>query len=540
MHRGKTPLAALWPAFGPATWVSATVAVAFVIWQATASPAAGAREVVSDLLPIPLALTATVLAVLAARHAVDDRPTYRAWLVIAVGFAFYGLGDALWAYCELVRDSSPFPSVADAGYLAFYPMVLLGLLSFRGPSRTRAANLRLGLDVAIVVLAGAMVAWYLVIGDVVTGDASTSWLLIAYPVGDLVLIFGLATTLMRGLGSSSAPALRLLMVGLGAFVVADLGFGHLEVSGSYTAGSWPDSFWLVALVFMVAAAERQLRAGHDRRRRASVLALTQPGEAGQPISLLPYVAVIVGYGLLIAVARQRVQYPVDSLLIGAVALTGVVVVRQLAALRDNMALAEQFRRLATTDALTGLINRRHLLDLTEHALAMTRLDDRPLAVLMIDVDHFKTINDTYGHAIGDETLRWLAQRCPAMLRPSDVVSRFGGDELVVLMPDTTLADAIAAAERLRADVADHRTPIVGGPAAISLSIGVAGADGCADVESLLRGADAALYAAKRAGRGCTRVHPGWPLAELGTEPGGVAADLSRPRGLTPASEQSLT
>ena len=160
--------------------------------------------------------------------------------------------------------------------------------------------------------------------------------------------------------------------------------------------------------------------------------------------------------------------------------------------------------LANTDAVTGLFNRRYLETHFADLFARARANGTPLVVLMLDIDAFKPVNDRFGHAAGDRALQAVATRLSASVRGSDMVVRYGGDELVVVMPDTDLATARRIAERLRATV--EATPI-GGPDAraadvcITVSIGVAALEpGDVDGPALLGRADAALFVAKRAGR----------------------------------------
>jgi diguanylate cyclase (GGDEF)-like protein len=156
---------------------------------------------------------------------------------------------------------------------------------------------------------------------------------------------------------------------------------------------------------------------------------------------------------------------------------------------------------ALSDELTRLPNRRALLALAEEALQRARRRGTPLALLMVDADHFKRINDEHGHATGDEVLRALAQRLSGSLRGGDRVGRLGGEEFVVLLPqaDADLAQAIA--ERMRAAVAQAPLPTAAGPLAVTVSIGLAQlGPQAASVGALLAAADAALYQAKSAGR----------------------------------------
>ena len=160
-------------------------------------------------------------------------------------------------------------------------------------------------------------------------------------------------------------------------------------------------------------------------------------------------------------------------------------------------LRGEFQHLAMRDSLTGAMMRRVLIDASEQELARCRRHGRSMALLMLDIDHFKAINDTHGHQTGDRVLVDVVQRISALLRRPDLLARFGGEEFVLLLPETTEEEAVAVAGRIRAAVA---APVEGLPA-ITVSIGVTTnrADE-ARVDTLLSRADRALYKAKVGGR----------------------------------------
>jgi len=157
--------------------------------------------------------------------------------------------------------------------------------------------------------------------------------------------------------------------------------------------------------------------------------------------------------------------------------------------------------LAAVDGLTGVLNRRSLLGAAASAERRETCGEEQVAML-IDVDHFKEINDTYGHAVGDDVLRQVAAALRACCRQSDLVGRYGGEEFLVILDRTRLADALVLAESMRYSVASISTP----RGSVSVSIGIAeiGEDGGTLDEAILR-ADAAMYEAKAAGRNCVRV-----------------------------------
>ena len=168
-------------------------------------------------------------------------------------------------------------------------------------------------------------------------------------------------------------------------------------------------------------------------------------------------------------------------------------------------------RLAVTDALTGLANRRRFFIESERILEGHRRSQRRASLLFIDIDHFKQVNDTYGHIVGDAALCHVVDAIEPHVRKSDLIARYGGEEFVVLLPETSHRAALVAAERMRCAVADK--PFEGLPEAphtlaLTVSIGVAsyrpGARQTPDIDVLIQNADAALYEAKQAGR--DRVH----------------------------------
>ena len=159
----------------------------------------------------------------------------------------------------------------------------------------------------------------------------------------------------------------------------------------------------------------------------------------------------------------------------------------------------ELQRLATTDSLTGLANRRAFFERGQPALETARRYGHHVSMLMIDVDHFKNVNDRHGHSFGDATLRLLADRLREVLRQADLIARIGGEEFVALMPETELDAAMLAAERLR-EMCDGLAPDASAQAAISVSVGVAQWRAGESLDHLLERADAALYRAKRAGR----------------------------------------
>lgn len=174
---------------------------------------------------------------------------------------------------------------------------------------------------------------------------------------------------------------------------------------------------------------------------------------------------------------------------------------QVAAALERARLYAEVQQLALTDALTGLYNRRGLFELGQREMDRAARFNRPLTALMLDLDHFKHVNDTYGHAVGDQILQVVAGRCRNNIREIDVAGRYGGEELVILLPENDRVAASQVAERLRQAIGSTPVATEHGGLALTISVGVAAlAAGDHDLAALIHRADIALYAAKQGGR----------------------------------------
>ena len=168
---------------------------------------------------------------------------------------------------------------------------------------------------------------------------------------------------------------------------------------------------------------------------------------------------------------------------------------------DLVRTSEQLEKLATIDSLTGIYNRRHFLVLAEAEWSRFQRYHRPLSMLMVDVDHFKSVNDRFGHAVGDQTLSWVATVCQKDHRVSDIVSRIGGEEFALLLPETDLKQAAIVAERIRKTVAAQILTAPNGTFSVTVSIGIASATlSMSGIGTLVQASDEALYSAKAMGR----------------------------------------
>ncbi len=454
------------------------------------------RALVGDAFFYPVGIAAICAAWRASKRCSASPRLRSAWRLLALASFSYLGGDVSQTFYELA-GKKPYPSVGDVMYLAFYPLMLWGLLRFPHARRSTAERTRLLLDLAVVAIGGSAVVTYVVLGPTaVEGGSSTlqTAFSVAYPVGDMVLLVGLATLLLGQLLHSSRLALGFLAAGLVFFVAADLVYGYITLHSTYTGGDPVDALWMVAIAFlaMAGAAQRPVDGPEEIPFAAEQ----------QRLSRIPNFAVAVGFGLLLVSQRHHSLFPDISLTVTAVALATLVSVRQFLAQRDLLTTQRQLSHQSLHDGLTDLPNRILALDRAQQMLARARRLQTPVAALFIDLDGFKHVNDTFGHAAGDELLRTVAARLMTVVREGDTAARLGGDEFVVLLEGSTLdAGPELVAERLLEVLGQpyDLSHTLGRHVSVTASIGIAlGVRDTAD--ELLRDADLALYGAKAAGR----------------------------------------
>jgi diguanylate cyclase (GGDEF)-like protein len=436
------------------------------------------------------------------------RPARRLpWYLMAAGQLLWSLADAVFSWDATIMGRDRFPSPADPFYLAGYPMVAAGLyLLIRGrrPRRDVAGFL----DSAVLTVGLGLLSWVLLARPTIANyheSVAAAAVAAAYPVAD-ILLFGLLIRLITTPGGRTA-SLRLLVVAMVLLIIVDTAASTLDLL-TFDSTAAINFLWLASYAAWGAAA-----------LTPSMYALSEPTTSTdirfsrKRLAALT-LAVLVAPGTL--VAQYLVGVPVDiwAVAIGSVAMFLLVVARmnlaitQIIAANGQRAQAQDaLAHQAAHDALTGLPNRRQVVALIAGALSRAQRSGAVIGLLFIDLDGFKKVNDTLGHAAGDELLRIVGTRLQAAIRAGDVVARLGGDEFVVLLePLDEQASAVHVADRVVAAISG---PIIlpdGREASVGASVGVAvSQDGANDPDVLLHEADVAVYRAKHYGRGRTEV-----------------------------------
>jgi diguanylate cyclase (GGDEF)-like protein/PAS domain S-box-containing protein len=613
-----------------AGWTGATV-IALLVYTVVAillilidAPGSRALEVVNLFSDTPPAIIATVLAAAAARGSANAAAR-RTWWFLTAAMACYGIGNLLHATYWLF-GIDPFPSIGDAFFVAFYPLVFAAAMTVVRAAAVRVQWARLGLDTVILLLGFGGFFWYCVIAPTAAStqepDLLRYVLAQSYIALNCVVLLACGVLLMHsGVAPIPRRAVMLLTLGFACMSLADIVWAMSKVGGSYLPGGISDAIYLSCYVWLGAAAREHLRGAPSARRAPSAFgnALVQG---------MPYIAMMVSFFVLVYVESATVASPVNTMTVIIFAVTALVMVRQGVLLRDDAllrerraaglvearyaslirnasdvimiadadgqlrfaspaaqrtfaidpdqlvgrnlldlwaegerervgafltevattgggtigpveavvetgdrrctlecvgsnlagdpavaglalnfrdvserkALEEQLRKLAFHDPLTLLANRSLFWNRVEHALALAQRTQLRVAVMFLDLDDFKNVNDSLGHDAGDRLLQAVAQRLVKSTRPSDTVARLGGDEFAILLEgvgDDTDAERIAQP----ISAAFNRPLLVDGRETdASASIGVACSRPGDDAEQLLRNADIAMYNAKAAGK----------------------------------------
>jgi diguanylate cyclase (GGDEF)-like protein len=415
------------------------------------------------------------------------------WYLFAAGVFLNASGILAEAIGERVFHQEGYPTIADPLWLCLYPGLAAGMIMLIR-RRTSTRNWPAIVDTTTITTGLGLLSWVFVIRPQ-AADETLSMLgravVVAYPVGDVV-IFAMIIRLLIG-GQRLPVALRLMSAAVLTFLVGDIGWAvlfNLGIDPGPLLQHVMEAIFLVAYALVGAAGlHRSVAWAADR---------TAPREA----SLSPWmlggltVASLMAPALLIFQAvRSSVSDPV-AIGVSSATLFLLVVTRMAGLLRQVQVQAVQLRNLARVDELTGLPNRRAWFGELPLALERARRDGRPVSVAILDLDHFKKFNDTYGHPAGDQLLRGAANGWVTKLRTVDTLGRYGGEEFVALLPAAGGAEAAAVIDRLREAT----------PSGQTFSCGVATWDGQEPVEDLIARADKALYEAKAGGRNRTVVH----------------------------------
>ena len=468
---------------------------------------------------------AAVGAAVAAKRA--SGRSRRAWLVMASGLLILEVSAASIIYHRFVigSDAPMYPTMAMAGF-ALCPLIsALAMLIFPA-GYPRVARIRMLLDGAIVAASLFVVAWEALLRDVYAsvgedGYSFSDFLSLTCP-GTGVVSVTVAITVLAGANARWRRTLTILAIGLSLMAASASAYVYLLIRHIYLFDTYLGLGWPAGLVLVGIAA---LSCPSDSPE-------TSPESSGSqsiPISLwLPYIPLVIA--AVVELTRFRDVLQSSPALAVAPSVVAAVLIRQFMVVAENRRLLDSMSDRALRDPLTSLANRVLFHDRLDHAIQLYHRDQRTVAVLSMDLDDFKLINDNLGHAAGDALLIQAAQRLMSCVRTGDTVARLGGDEFAVLIEDAGENAHLIVYQIMEAFERPFSTDgevIFMRPSA---GLAVAGLDD-PDLRAaaLLKQADMAMYSAKRLGGGLQTFSPDVHSTH-GVDAIFSTADVQQPRG----------
>ena len=499
----------LWLAFG------AVGLLAILAYEAIDS--GGLRDVAYTMIGL-LGAVGVLVGVRLNRPAIE-----RPWYLMGAGQLLWVGGDALTSVLDRVFGITAYPSIGDLLYLSGYPVIAWGIhLLVRG--RRARADVAGMLDSATVTAGIGLLSWVVIARPAFYAShdsLSQAMVSVAYPLADILLVGGLVL-LFTTPGGGRSPSLRMLLYALGLLIFADSVYAAGSLYGSGTSKAL-DALWLASYVLWGMAAlhpsmrdlskqteEQELTFRRLRVASLVVATLVAPGVlavqyvAGWRLDVWP---VVVGSVVMFVLVVGRMNFAIDQI---------------SAVNRQREQLQAELAHQALHDSLTGLPNRAQAMRLLKASLSRAQRSGTSTALLFLDLDGFKAVNDRYGHRAGDELLCVVARRMRSEIREGDTAARLGGDEFLVVLEEVdTGSGAVTVAERLIEAISQPVVLEGGTKAKVGASIGVAlGSSATTEPEELLHDADMAVYRAKSRGKGRVEVFdaavPGvtTPLSDL--------------------------
>jgi len=420
-----------------------------------------------------------------------------AWLLVAAGVFLNSSGILVEGIVYRLDPNAETPTLADGFWISLYPCLVGGMVIIHR-LRSQTRDWSTTLDTATITTGLGLLCWVFVIRPS-THDATLTLVghvaVAAYPVGDVVVL-AMMTRLLLG-GAGRLPSLRYLIGAVFTLLLGDtlwLLWSQLE----FEVGGI--GLNLMNMIFLAAFAMVGAGALHPSVRQVAEPSETPQRQVGPGLLMALTLAALIAPAIQIGQALAGQVVDGVAIAVSSTVLFLLVVSRLAGLLRHIDAQSRQLRELARVDALTGLPNRRAWAAELPSALERARRDQKPMSVVMLDLDHFKRFNDEFGHPAGDRLLKGAAAAWQERIRAVDVLARYGGEEFILLLPHADLHEAIQLTDRLRSAT----------PLGQTFSAGVAAWDGAETSDDLVNRADQALYRSKRDGR--NRTTPAEPVA----------------------------
>jgi diguanylate cyclase (GGDEF)-like protein len=491
---------------GVISTVSTLGIIAYIAWIFSSRYDPQTDALLSEVGLVLLNMLAGVLGVYIISQRGYGMTLRWAWFLLTLGSWCYVIAQGLWTYYDIVLEIDPFPSPADYFYVLYYPLTLVGVLLLSFVFVPRQDRSLLWLDIGILLMFFGMLLWYYFLAspelfssppsEYVTLIFPSEYVALFYPVGDFLILTVALALILRDLTRVARWVLAFMALAMVFSAVGDIAFALYELQELPYVMAYLNVMWMCAVLAQILATTRLITSGPGMLKDSPVR--SRPWRQMLRLAL-PYLAIAGGLFLLFIIVRS--DFSPDQrfmgMLAGAYALIVLVLWRQYIVSKENIRLYESVQRIAWTDSLTGVYNRHFFNEMLPREMERASRYGHKLSVLLLDIDGFKNFNDTYGHLKGDAVLKIIARLFTTQLRVSDTIARFGGDEFVVILPETNRRRALAIADRIRNAVSSRTF----GNARLSVSIGVSAYRTGLTPEQLLDEADKDMYRRKNLSRG---------------------------------------
>ncbi|MBB6453163.1 diguanylate cyclase (GGDEF)-like protein [Salirhabdus euzebyi] len=417
------------------------------------------------------------------------------WLLISIGVMFYVLAYVTWLLSQIIYRNIEYPTVASLLWILAYIMFLIALgYKIKIAINTYTVNSRYLFNIIIFMIIAITISFhYLIIPILVESDTllSINFGTLAYPVTNLGILF---TTIFLYYLTQNKREKNFISIIILAFLIqifADSIYVYLMLTNSYILGAWLDPIWLVSIL-TIGVTSFYARA-YARNSNTEKQNKQQDNNVGV---IFPYMCVV----LLLVLVLQSYDWDLNLLSIGLIVTFFMIIGRQLYVLKRNQNLVKQYRYLAYHDPLTGLKNRTKFREDLKQIMDIAKQTENAVAIILLDLDRFKTINDTLGHYVGDTILQVASIRLRDSAGENNSIYRLGGDEFVLLLSNSTESSCVLTANKIL-KAFEEPFQVANRDITVSPSIGISMyPENGEDSITLLKNADAAMYLAKENGK----------------------------------------
>lgn len=466
----------------------ALIIILFYSWTISFADSPWLISAGTNVLQILIGMASLVWLYQAYRKAVRRQKNF--WLLLFLGMSFYISSNWIWLYFQISQRTIDSETLSYVMWLIAYLFFLAALISKTRELSNASSGKSNGFNITVFMITVASISYHYLI-DPVLDFAGDSLLLtltaFVYPVADLTILF--VITLMYYLiqRNDKQSILLLCITGFSLQVTADFIYGYLIFTGTYQVGHFVDLLWLLSTLFI------GLTAYYAKENQGENLWLVK-NPVSDKAQIFPYVSILLLIGLVSHSYRWEYNALSTGLLLSLMLLLG----HQMQILRKNHQLVEQYRHLAYHDPLTGLRNRGSFKE--EMARLLGNEAPAPVALLLLDLDKFKAVNDTLGHHIGDIVLIRTAKKLETASGKNVLPFRLGGDEFILIVQDASHDKCLKLATDLLAAFQDAME-IEGYEVKVTPSIGISQFPGDGNTtEKLMQNADAAMYRTKENGK----------------------------------------